>query len=93
MNPGLSSVSRRSISSVARVVHFFGRDRPPPRRLEHTSQSRRGQFRQQDDAAIRMNEEFDLISRLEPEMVPNGLRDRRLTFACDRGLHPIPLHL
>src|SRR6266849_7874745 len=70
--------------------HFLHCHRPPTPGLDDAVKSRCRKLRQEDHAAIGMNEKLDLIPRLQPQMLTNGLRDRRLTLDGDRRLHAHP---
>src|SRR5438132_392779 len=69
------------------LAHLLDRHRPPPG-LDDAPQCRGGKFRQEDHAAVGMQEEFDPIPRLQTEMLADGFRDRRLALDCDCGFHP-----
>ena len=49
------------------------------------------EFRQEDHTAVRMHEELNAVSWLQPEMFANSLRDRRLTLDSDLQI-PSCLH-
>src|SRR6185437_4389653 len=65
--------------------HFI--ERSSAVRLNHTFQLRRGDLRQDYDAAIRMHEELNSVARPEMKMIPNGLGNRGLSFYTKCGFH------
>jgi hypothetical protein len=60
---------------------------------KHAFEGGDGQFRDQDDRAIRVKEDFDSISWPNPKMLPGGLGNRHLAFAGKSGFHAAPLFL
>src|SRR6516162_8393859 len=71
-------------------AHLLVRHRPPSR-PDDAPQGRGGKFRQEDHAAVGMDEELDPVTRLQPKMLPDGLWDRRLALGRNRGFHGTPL--
>src|SRR5579859_7357415 len=59
-------------------------------RLDDAAQCRSWQLRQEHHRAVRMNEELYPIARLEPEVIPDRLRNGRLSLDGDRGFHGVP---
>jgi hypothetical protein len=51
------------------------------------TKARRGELRQERDAAGRPHEELDPVPGLQPEVLADGLRDGRLPLGRNRRLH------
>src|SRR5437667_302249 len=68
-------------------------ERSSPASLHDAFQLRRRDLREDYDAAVRMHEEFNPVTRFKMKMIPNGLRDRGLSFYTECGFHcAVSLH-
>src|ERR1700757_4456000 len=67
-------------------LHFFNRHRGFPG-FEEATEGRGGKLRQKNDTAVWVYKKLDPAARLQPEMLPDGLRDRGLALGGDCGFH------
>ena len=68
-----------------RCAHLLGGHRPGVPGFDHTTYRRSREFRQQDYTAIGMHEELNPITRLQPKMFTDRLRNGGLALDGDRG--------
>src|SRR6516165_10086747 len=83
LSPTRQRVRNRTASGC--LAHLFDCHRPPG--PNNVAQDGRGPLRQQDHTAVGMHEEVEPVTTLQPEMLADELRNCRLPFAGDCGLH------
>jgi hypothetical protein len=69
-------------------MHLFERYGGPPG-FDDPAQNRSRPFRQEHNGTIGMEKKLHPVARLQPEMLPDRLWDRRLAFRGDRSFHSV----